>query len=46
VRALALAGDLEAARVASDALARLLTGKEGDTAPIVDLARARERREP
>jgi hypothetical protein len=43
VRALALAGDLEAARVASDALARLLADKPGDDAAVVDLASKRHR---
>jgi hypothetical protein len=41
--ALALGGDLEAARVATDAIARLLDA--GTTsAPVVDLASARRRR--
>jgi hypothetical protein len=43
VRELALAGDLEAARIASDALTRLL-GTGDASAPVVDLACARRGR--
>lgn len=44
VKAMALAGDLEAARVASDALARLLGGATGKSTSVVDLGSERRRR--
>jgi hypothetical protein len=44
VRTLALVGDLEAARVASDAIARLLGTAAASPGMVVDLARSRDRR--
>ena len=43
LRALAEAGDLEAARVVHDAIGRLL-GATGNAASVVDLSAARERK--
>jgi hypothetical protein len=43
VRTALEAGDLEAARVAHEAIGRLL-GTEGNAAPVVDLARVRRDR--
>jgi hypothetical protein len=45
VAALLAAGDLEAARVAGDAMMRLLGADTGQGAPVVDLDAARRRRD-
>jgi hypothetical protein len=44
VRALAMAGDLAAARVATDALSALLRDAPGEEATVLDLGEERARR--
>ncbi len=44
VRDAAVVGDVQAMKVATDALERLVTGLGGERAPVVDLATERTRR--
>ncbi|MGK3965003.1 hypothetical protein WMF38_12570 [Sorangium sp. So ce118] len=47
IKVAALAGDLEAARVASETLAQILGGQGSTGSPtVIDLQQRRERREP